>query len=202
MIALGYNFWSEWELQEKVNFDGSNKIIKVYPHVTDLDIRADVWSAAVRWLAMLNRGYDRYLEPMERTGLDPIPNGQTGDSYFLQNGWKLVVDFSKVRITGVLFSRDFESAYYTEELGIQFAAQVASIVNTVTTVQNVVTGDLSSVQDIVSQIQSLTNDLHKRLDLDVNKPNTYANDASDIPNDDFTLTKTDNGDGTSTVQRS
>lgn len=128
---MSYPFWSEWELNEKVDFDGANKLIIVYPHVTELDIRADVWSAAVRWLGMLNRGYDRWLEPMERTGLDPIPGGETGDSYFLQNGWKLLVDFSKVKVTGVLFSRDYVTAYYTTDLVEQYAAQVSSIVNTV-----------------------------------------------------------------------
>lgn len=44
--------------------------------------------------------------------------------------------------------------------------------------------------------------LLERLDLDPAKPNTYANDGSNITGDEFTLTKTDNGDGTSTVQRS
>ena len=48
MLTLGYNFWSEWELNEKVAFDGVSKIISVYPNVTVLDIRADVWSAWVR----------------------------------------------------------------------------------------------------------------------------------------------------------
>lgn len=145
MLASGYNFWSEWELQEKVDFDGINKIIRVYPKVTELDIRKDVWSAAVRWLAMLNRGYDRFLEPLERTGLDAIPGGQTGDFYFLTNGWKLQVDFAKTAVTGVLFSRDFNTAYYTFGGVAQFAAQVSSIVNTVSTTTNVVTGDIADV---------------------------------------------------------
>lgn len=45
-------------------------------------------------------------------------------------------------------------------------------------------------------------ELYKRMDLELLKPNIYANDASSIVNADFTLTKTDNGNGTSTVQRS
>ena len=145
MLPLGYNFWAEWELQEKVDFDGINKTIRVYPHVTTLDIREDVWSASVRWLAMLARGYDRFLEPLERTGLDAIPGGQTGDFYFLTNGWKLQIDFSKTAVTGVLFSRDFATAYYTFDGVAQFAAQVSSVVNTVTASQNIVTGDIADV---------------------------------------------------------
>lgn len=45
-------------------------------------------------------------------------------------------------------------------------------------------------------------EMHARLDLETTKPNTYANDLSTITNTDFTLTQTDNGNGTSTVQRS
>lgn len=45
-------------------------------------------------------------------------------------------------------------------------------------------------------------ELHERLDLAAAKPNTYQNDGSQIAGADFTLDKTDNGDGTSTVQRS
>lgn len=42
----------------------------------------------------------------------------------------------------------------------------------------------------------------QRLDLDAAKPNVYADNGSSIANADYTLTKTSNGDGTSTVQRS
>lgn len=132
MIALGYNFWTEWDLREKVDFDGKNRLIIVYPHVTTLDIREDVWSAWVRWHDMFARGYDRYPLAMERKGLEEIPGGETGDLYFLRNGWRLVLDFSRVAVTGVLYSRDFASAYFTSDLIVQHAAQVSALVNTVT----------------------------------------------------------------------
>jgi hypothetical protein len=44
-------------------------------------------------------------------------------------------------------------------------------------------------------------EMHTRFDLNTASANTYANDASSIVNTDFTLTKTDNGNGTSTVTR-
>lgn len=46
-----------------------------------------------------------------------------------------------------------------------------------------------------------TREMHERLDLNAAKPNTYQNDATSITNGDWTLDKTDNLDGTSTVQR-
>lgn len=45
-------------------------------------------------------------------------------------------------------------------------------------------------------------DMHKRFDLDPTKPNTYSDDGSVISNDDYTLTKTDNGNGTFDVVKS
>lgn len=152
MMSLGYSFWSEWELYEKVDFDGANEIATVYPHVTNFDIREDLYSAWVRWFSMKARNYDRYDLAMERKGLDDIPGGQTGDSYFLRNGWKLVVDFSKVAVTGILYSRDYASAYFAPDLDIQFAAQVSALVNTVTTVENVVTGDIGTIEPKINEI--------------------------------------------------
>ena len=149
--TMAYGFWEEWELREKVDFDGANKLIKVYPDVTVLDIQVDVWSAWVRWRAILDRGNDRYEDAMDFSGYDEVPDGRggttrTGLSYFLTNGWRLVIDFSRVAIFGVLFSRDFETAYYTEALVGQKPAVVSSLVNTVITTTNVVTGDLATTE--------------------------------------------------------
>ena len=145
MLPIGFNFWTEWLDQEKVGFEGATKRITVNPGVTSLDIREDVWSAYVRWNDMQNRGYDRWGIVMERTGLDPIPGGQTGDLYFLVNGWRLLVDLSMVAVSGVLYSRDFNTAYYTVEGVAQFPATVSALVNTVTVPTNIVTGDLDAV---------------------------------------------------------
>ena len=51
---------------------------------------------------------------------------------------------------------------------------------------------LQDVYDLLLEIRT-------RLDLTAATPNIYNNDGSVITNDDFTLTKVDNGDGTFTV---
>tara|TARA_R110000868_G_scaffold36278_11_gene128881 strand:+ start:1706 stop:2344 length:639 start_codon:yes stop_codon:yes gene_type:complete len=122
-------FGQQWTDDDKVAFDGDLKLIYVLDGTTTLDIRADVWSAWVRW-------QERYQDEvfnlaMRRTGLETTPVGPTGDAYFLTNNWRLVVDFSKVRITGVLFSDNYDSAYFTPTLTLQYAAEIATIVNTV-----------------------------------------------------------------------
>ena len=138
-----YSDWAYWQLYSKVTFDGANKLIIVNPGTTTLNIRVDVYSAWILWLAIDNNS--KYLLALRYSGLDPIPGGSTGDTYFLINGWKLQCDFTTIQISGVLFSDNYGTAYYTYANIPQYAAAVSSIVNTVTSLQNIVTGDLSTV---------------------------------------------------------
>ena len=133
MAALVWGAWSpDWALGNKVDFDGINKIIYVHPEVTALDIRSDVYSGWIDWIAL--RDNTKFAPAIRYTGLDPIGGGQyTGDIYFLTNGWKLSVDLAKVRISGVLYSDNYATAYYTPDLVAQYPASVAALVNTVST---------------------------------------------------------------------
>lgn len=125
--------WSpDWSLYDKVDFDGINKIIYVHPEVISLDIRADVYTSWIDWIAL--RDNLKFLPAIRTTGLDPIGAGvYTGDVYFLINGWKLSVNLQNVKVTGVLYSDDFDTAYYTPDMTPQYPAIVAALVNTVST---------------------------------------------------------------------
>lgn len=131
MAALIWGAWSpDWSLNNKVDFDGINKIIYVHPEVTSLDIRSDIYSAWIDWVVL--RDNAKFLPAIRYTGYDPIGGGSyTGDTYFLINGWKLSVDLAKVRVTGVLFSDNYDTAYYTPSLAAQYPATVSALVNTV-----------------------------------------------------------------------
>ena len=131
MAATLWGAWSpDWALGNKVDFDGASKIIYVHPEVTSLDIRAEVYSAWIDWVVL--RDNSKFLPALRYTGYDPIGGGKyTGDSYFLTNGWKLSVDLSRVRVTGVLFSDDYDTAYYTSSMVAQYPATVSALVNTV-----------------------------------------------------------------------
>lgn len=131
MAALVWGAWSpDWALESKVSFDGINKIIYVHPEVTSLDIRQDIYSAWIDWVVL--RDNAKFLPVLRVTGFDPIGAGQyTGDTYFLINGWKLSVNLAKVRVTGVLYSDNYDTAYFTSDLTPQYPATVSSLVNTV-----------------------------------------------------------------------
>lgn len=141
-----YGFWDYWLAAGKVTFDGINKTISVNFEVTALDIRADVYSAWVNWAALQDNTL--FLQAIRYTGLDPMGGGvYTGDTYFLKNGWKLLVDLTKVKITGALLSDDFDTAYYAYDLTPQYPVTVSSLVTTVVTTNTipVITGDLGSL---------------------------------------------------------
>lgn len=144
-MIINFNYdYSYWELRHKVTFDGVEKLIIVNDNVSELDIRTEVYSAWIEWLELYDNS--KYLQAMRFTGLDPIGQGSfTGDSYFLINNWRLVVDLTKVKITGILFSDNYSTAYYSKNLVPQYPATVSSLVNTVTNTENVVTGNIEDV---------------------------------------------------------
>lgn len=132
-IVTYYNYWDLWSLYHKVTFDGANRIILVNEGVTELNIKEEVYSDWKEWVAAMP---DNALWPpaIRTIGGDPTVTGQfAGDIYFLQNGWKLYIDLTKVRVSGALFSDDYDSAYYDYQGNIQYPAQVSSIVNTIST---------------------------------------------------------------------
>lgn len=125
-----WQYWAEeWALYERVSFNGDTRTIVVHEGASIVDIRTHVYSAWVRWRS---RGNDHYTEAFRRTGFDPIPGGVTGDTYFLINDWKLSLDLREVKVTGVLFSDDYDTAYWDKETGLAlYPAQVSSVVNTI-----------------------------------------------------------------------
>lgn len=137
MFAVAnYGYWDLWRLYHKVTFDGANRIIRVNEGVTDLDIKKDIYSDWKEWVSSMPD--NTYWPPAIRTiGGDPTVSGQrAGDIYFLQNNWKLYIDLTQVRVTGILFSDNFDSAYYDFNGNIQYPAQVASLVTTAETTSN------------------------------------------------------------------
>ena len=151
-LPLWISHGEEWLALEKVSFNGVTKRIRVNAGVTSLDIRADLYSAWVRWFSRLENTL--YLPAMRFTGLDPIPGGFTGDTYFLINGWKLEYDANVVGITGVLYSDDYATPFWSAADNPVFPASVAALVNSVSVTENVVTGDLQNLLPYLALINA------------------------------------------------
>lgn len=148
----------EWALAEKVSFNGVTKRITVNEGVTALDIREDAYSAWVRWVEREDNA--RFRVAMRVSGFDPIPGGFTGATYFMTNGWKLEYDPNVVAVSGVLYSDDYDTPFWSASDQPLFPATVSSLVNSAVVTQNVVTGDLSTVpttEQIVAQVLAALN---------------------------------------------
>lgn len=111
----------------KLNFDGAAKTITVLPGVTTLFIRDDVWTEWVNWQS-LNPNWPL---AMRYSGLDPIPGGESGGIFFVINGWKLIIDFTQTAVFGVLYSDDYNTAYWTSGGNPLYPAMVSALVNSV-----------------------------------------------------------------------
>lgn len=148
------NHWDYWLATDKCTFDGVARTILVNPGVTTLDIRTDVYSRWIDWVVLLD--HTKFTQAIRFTGFDPMGGGvYTGDVYFLVNGWKFLVDLTKVKITGVLLSDDYDTAYYSYNLIPQYPVTVSALVNTVVTTNTVpvVTGDVNA---LTTQVNLLT----------------------------------------------
>ena len=95
-LAFNYGEWTYWENydppnyvgNQKVTFDGPNKLILVNEGVLLLDVQNDVYSNWKEW--NLQRDNSKYLRALTPVGGDPITNEvSVGDSYFLENGWRI-----------------------------------------------------------------------------------------------------------------
>lgn len=126
---MALNLWishgEEWLDADKVSFNGVTKIIQVNAGVTSLDIQTEVYSAWIRWFERIEN--TQFLPAMRFTGLDPIPGGQTGGTFFTINGWKVVYDPRLVAISGILYSDDYSTPYYFTDGSPVFPATVSGI---------------------------------------------------------------------------
>jgi hypothetical protein len=126
---MALNLWvshgEEWLDADKVSFNGVTKTIQVNAGVTSLDVQTELYSAWIRWFERIENTL--YLPAMRFTGLDPIPGGQTGGTFFTINGWKVVYDPRLVAISGILYSDDYSTPYYFTDGSPVFPATVSGI---------------------------------------------------------------------------
>ena len=86
-----WQFWADFPNQ-KVSFDGENRIIYVNEDVTELDVKTDIYSAWKEWIlySLEDPHPSAYLQALTAIGGDPITTSQNvGITYFLENGWRI-----------------------------------------------------------------------------------------------------------------
>lgn len=135
------------DTQGPFRFDGTGRIVFVSPALARLNV-AEMYRRWIDWLGQVDTSGDNNIKwpaAMRYTGNDPIPGGFTGATFFMFNGWRVVYDPNATAVDGVLFSEDYDTAYWTVDLRPVYPVAVSAVVNQVMTTQNVVTGDVNAV---------------------------------------------------------
>ena len=156
MATLAWGAWGdEWALNEKVSFNGTTKRVTVNSGVTSINLRTDVYSAWCRWT--VREDNLRFPQAMRSAGGDIIPGGETGITFFTINDWKLCYDPNVVAVTGVLYSEDYQTAFWSLD-GTRpiYPATVSSLVNSSVSYQNVVSGVALTAEQTANAVWGAT----------------------------------------------
>ena len=154
-IVLNYGhveFWSDYDPangrwgNQKVTFDGYNKLIFVNESETAINIKQDIYSGWKEWSQYATNSI---FDPAIRsTGGDAVGGGEfTGDVFFLINNWKLYIDVTQTRVDGVLYSDNFDTAYYDFNGKSIYPVTVSNLVRVVETQSAL---DISAIADAVA----------------------------------------------------
>jgi hypothetical protein len=105
-----YGSWDYWDLQSKITIDYGLRHIIVDSNVTTLDIKEDVYGEIKRIFSL--RDNKKYLFPIRTIGGDPTSDVEfAGDMYFMINNYRLVYDPTKVKVSGIIYSDDFDTPW-------------------------------------------------------------------------------------------
>jgi hypothetical protein len=132
-------------------FDGLAKKIFVNTGVVSITID-DMYS---RWIDWSTREDNlKWSAAIRFSGKDVIPGGFTGTTFFTINGWKLVYDANTTAASGVLYSEDYATAYWSVDNNPIYPATVSSLVNAAVVTQNVVTGTALTAEQTANAVWS------------------------------------------------
>ena len=162
-VAFNYNNWQFWTIynpsneffgDQKVVFDGPNKLIIVAEGVTELDFREDVYSAWKEWIKDPNQQNAQYELALSATGGDPLPGSRAlGTTYFIENDWRMRTweGDHELTVTGNFFTRAGVSAFistlnpWTITINLNTATLVETILPAIAIDQGTVDGIASAV---------------------------------------------------------
>lgn len=119
MSFIYFNYGTNWNWDpnqfpnQKVSWDGLNRIIYVNEGVTELDIKIDVYSAWKEWV-LASPEYptaSTWKEAISAIGGEPLNDTlNVGSTFFLENGWRIQPLASKtpyiLTVNGNIYTRE------------------------------------------------------------------------------------------------
>lgn len=140
-VTFWYGNWQFWEdfPNQKVAFDGPNRIIYVNEGVTELSVQTDIYSAYKEWVLNSPEAPlpSAYLEAISVVGGDPITEIQSlGTTYFLENGWRIQPFPSKdsytLTVEGNIYTREVGETPFLFAEGVSTSLVRSNIVDLIT----------------------------------------------------------------------
>jgi len=174
--TLNYGSWEFWEAYDpannyfgaqKVTFDGYNKLILVNEGITELDAKADIYSAWKEWVSVVKFAKNGSSAPFPQAndaqnskwpfaitavGGESISDTEfLGSSFFLENGWRIKPWVSSagyvLTITGNLFTRESGENPVVPESNVTVNLFRSSIVLATASVASLSAEDLTNIAD-------------------------------------------------------
>ena len=161
-LVFNYGNWQFWGAyvpplyfgEQKVVFDGPNKLIIVNQDITELDFRVDVYSAWKEWVIDPNQTNSKYVSAVTAIGGDDLPGSRVlGTTYFLENGWRMRTwegDHS-LTVTGNVFTREGEPIFVPtiNPWTITINLNTSTLVETILPTLSLGNDDIEAVADAV-----------------------------------------------------
>ena len=161
-LIYNYNNWQFWGDynpplylgEQKVVFDGLNKLILVSEGTTELDFRVDVYSAWKEWTLDPNQTNLKWEQALSAVGGDPLPgNRELGTTYFLENGWRMRTweGNHSLTVTGNVFTREGEPIFVPtlNPWTITINLNTSTLVETILPALSLGSDDIAGIADAV-----------------------------------------------------
>ncbi len=155
--SVNYGYWEFWEAynpiaetfgQQKVTFDGENRLIYVNPGESTVSVKDDIYSAWKEWIQVRNNA--QFLDAMRTTGGDPVGGGLfAGDIYFTVNDWKVVIQ-EQVVVNGIIY----DNTPGVSPFIVQPGGGVRNVVSNLAYAYNITGVTPPSVQEIRQEIDA------------------------------------------------
>jgi len=188
MLALGYGDWTFWNEynpplylgQQKVTFDGINKLILINNGEIDIDFRVDVYSAWKEWIKDPHHINSKFEEAITVVGGDPLPGNKVlGSTFFITNGWRMRTweGTHALTVTGNIFTSEGDPIF----VPTIDPWNITINLNTSTLVEALIPETSIGVNDIAAIVDGVWNSTLQDSSTGLSILNSLVADLSEIP---------------------
>jgi len=157
-----WQFWSIYDPanglfgDQKVAFDGYNKIIYVAEGVTELDVKNDIYSAWKEWIlgSVEEPAASSWPDAISAIGGEPLNDTlNVGSTFFLENGWRIQPIASKtpyiLTVNGNIYTREAGGNPFLFAEGVSVNLTRSNLVDQIVASSTLTEADKNAIADKV-----------------------------------------------------